>query len=71
MVETIKCMRAAPAANMIERQWDGLGFLDFPVAIVSRDRNFFKHHDAFTALRIGDYSHDVNIMIGINHDEGI
>uniref|UniRef100_A0A0N5AG41 Carboxylic ester hydrolase n=1 Tax=Syphacia muris TaxID=451379 RepID=A0A0N5AG41_9BILA len=55
----IKCEKndvTAPAASLIDRQWDGLGFLEFPVAIVSKDRNFFMDRDAFVSLRNGKYA---------------
>uniref|UniRef100_A0A1I7XSY7 Carboxylic ester hydrolase n=1 Tax=Heterorhabditis bacteriophora TaxID=37862 RepID=A0A1I7XSY7_HETBA len=38
--------------------------------ICFRDRNFFRHKDGFSSLRTGQYSHNVNLMFGINHDEG-
>lgn len=38
--------------------------------IVSKDQNFFRHLDAFDALRNGQFMKDINLMIGINHDEG-
>jgi acetylcholinesterase/cholinesterase len=72
MSTVIACMRSISAETLIEHIWSvGLNFLEFPFVIVSRDRNFFKQYDAFTALRNGDFSRDVNLMIGINHDEGI
>ncbi|CAD6192517.1 unnamed protein product [Caenorhabditis auriculariae] len=71
MEEMITCLRETPAQRLIDNIWSvGLTFLEFPFVIVSRDVNFFKHLDGFKALREGDYSTDVNLMFGINHDEG-
>lgn len=65
------CLRNTPAQLLIDNIWNvGLNFLEFPFAIVSKDQNFFKHLDGFIALREGTYSTDVNLMFGINHDEG-
>lgn len=50
--------------------WSNLEFLEFPFVIVSKDRNFFKNYDALVALREGNFNKNINIMIGINHDEG-
>lgn len=38
--------------------------------IVSRDPNFFREHDALIALHKKQFDQSVNLMIGINHDEG-
>lgn len=39
--------------------------------IVSKDKNFFWNIDAYDALRNGQFNKNINLMIGINHDEGI
>ncbi|KAF8361672.1 ace-3 [Pristionchus pacificus] len=71
MDQTVSCMRDLPAQKLVDELWNfNVNFLEFPFVIVSRDRNFFKHKDGFKALREGDFRDDVNIMIGINHDEG-
>lgn len=70
IVDTIQCLKSVPAAKLIESIWDNLEFLEFPFVIVSRDRNFFKGLDAYKALRYGNHSTDVDLMIGLNHDEG-
>lgn len=71
MDETVSCMREIPAQKLVDELWNfNVHFLEFPFVIVSRDRNFFKDKDGFQALREGDFRDDVNIMIGINHDEG-
>ncbi|GMT37182.1 hypothetical protein PFISCL1PPCAC_28479, partial [Pristionchus fissidentatus] len=71
MDETVSCMKEASPDALISKIWDvGTQFLEFPFAIVSRDKNFFKYKDGFKSLREGDFRDDVNIMIGINHDEG-
>jgi carboxylesterase type B len=68
---TINCLRERTPEELIAPMWNlGLGFLEFPFAIVSRDKNFFREFDAFTALRKKQYRRDVNLMIGVNHDEG-
>uniref|UniRef100_A0A914EQ86 Carboxylic ester hydrolase n=1 Tax=Acrobeloides nanus TaxID=290746 RepID=A0A914EQ86_9BILA len=68
---TIACLKERPAADLVAQMWNiNLLFLEFPFAIVSRDRNFFRELDAFTALRKKEYRRDVNLMIGINHNEG-
>lgn len=71
IIDTIECLKAIPAAKLIDGMWNNLEFLEFPFVIVSKDRNFFKEYDAFKALRNGDHNMDVDLMIGINHDEGI
>nr|AAF80377.1 class C acetylcholinesterase [Caenorhabditis briggsae] len=71
ITDVTECLRNTPAQLLIDNIWNvGLNFLEFPFAIVSKDRNFFKHLDGFIALREGTYSTDVNLMFGINHDEG-
>uniref|UniRef100_A0A0R3RWZ5 Acetylcholinesterase n=1 Tax=Elaeophora elaphi TaxID=1147741 RepID=A0A0R3RWZ5_9BILA len=70
MLDTIKCLKSIPAAKLIDGIWNDLEFLEFPFVIVSKDRNFFKEYDAFKALRDGNHKMDVDLMIGINHDEG-
>ncbi|KAL6734314.1 hypothetical protein Aduo_004870 [Ancylostoma duodenale] len=68
---TIACLRSVPAQLLVDNIWNlNLNFLEFPFVIVSRDRNFFRHKDGFTSLRTGQYLHHVNLMFGINHDEG-
>uniref|UniRef100_A0A915NTZ1 Carboxylic ester hydrolase n=1 Tax=Meloidogyne floridensis TaxID=298350 RepID=A0A915NTZ1_9BILA len=42
----------------------------FPLVIVSKDANFFTKEDAFIALRNKNFAQNVNLMIGINSDEG-
>ena len=69
---TIACLKERTASELLAQMWNlNLGFLEFPFAIVSRDKNFFREFDAFTALRNKQYRRDVNLMIGINHDEGM
>lgn len=64
-------MREREPKELIAKMWNlNLGFLEFPFAIVARDKNFFREFDAFTALRNKEYRRDINLMIGINHDEG-
>ncbi|KAM3718795.1 Acetylcholinesterase [Dirofilaria immitis] len=70
ITDTIKCLKSVPAAKLIDGMWDNLEFLEFPFVIVSKDRNFFKEYDAYKALHYGDHNMDVDLMIGINHDEG-
>lgn len=71
MDQTVSCMKDVPAQKLVDELWNfNVHFLEFPFVIVSRDRNFFKQKDGFVALREGDFRDDVNIMIGINHDEG-
>uniref|UniRef100_A0AC35FDY8 Carboxylic ester hydrolase n=1 Tax=Panagrolaimus sp. PS1159 TaxID=55785 RepID=A0AC35FDY8_9BILA len=67
---TINCLKERTPEELLAQMWNlNLGFLEFPFAIVSRDRNFFREFDAFTALRKKQYRRDVNLMIGVNHDE--
>ncbi|CAI5443647.1 unnamed protein product [Caenorhabditis angaria] len=67
----IECLKNTPAQDLIDQIWNvGLNFLEFPFVITSKDANFFKYFDGFDALRHGNYSTDVNLMFGINHDEG-
>uniref|UniRef100_A0A914WY70 Carboxylic ester hydrolase n=1 Tax=Plectus sambesii TaxID=2011161 RepID=A0A914WY70_9BILA len=69
--ENIDCLRKAPVEKFTEQLWNiKLNFLEFPLVTVSRDNGFFSKEDAFSALRAGRLNKDVNIMIGINHDEG-
>ncbi|VDM07242.1 unnamed protein product [Wuchereria bancrofti] len=70
ITDTIKCLKSMPAAKLIDGMWNDLEFLEFPFAIVSKDRNFFKEYDAYKALRNSNHNLDVDLMIGINHDEG-
>lgn len=44
--------------------------LEFPFVIVSQDPNFFREYDGFVALHKKQFDQNVNLMIGINHDEG-
>ncbi|KAE9550660.1 hypothetical protein FO519_006121 [Halicephalobus sp. NKZ332] len=68
---TIACLKERTASELLAQMWNlNLGFLEFPFAIVSKDKNFFREFDAFIALRNKQYRRDVNLMIGINHDEG-
>lgn len=70
--DSIRCLKEKPAVELLDQLWSlQLGFLEFPLVIVSRDRNFFRDRDAFHALRTKKFRRDVNLMIGINHDEGI
>uniref|UniRef100_A0A915D504 Carboxylic ester hydrolase n=1 Tax=Ditylenchus dipsaci TaxID=166011 RepID=A0A915D504_9BILA len=69
--EVIVCLKSKTAAELIEQIWSlSLNFLEFPLVIVSKDENFFRTCDAFDALRKKQFRRDVNLMIGINHDEG-
>lgn len=44
--------------------------LNFHDAFPFSDKHFFGHLDAHAALREGDFNRDVNLMIGMNKDEG-
>ncbi|KAK0393834.1 hypothetical protein QR680_000423 [Steinernema hermaphroditum] len=69
--ETIACLREKEPQALIAQIWNlNLSFLEFPFVIVSKDKNFFREFDAFDALRNGLFRKDVDLMIGINHDEG-
>ncbi|PAV84172.1 hypothetical protein WR25_17174 isoform A [Diploscapter pachys] len=69
--QVVNCLRETPAQLLVDNIWNvGLEFLEFPFAIVSRDRNFFMNKDGFLSLRNGDFTQNVNLMFGINHDEG-
>ncbi|VDK88254.1 unnamed protein product [Litomosoides sigmodontis] len=70
VTDTIKCLQAVPAEKLIDGMWNNLDFLEFPFSIVSRDRNFFKEYDALTALRNGNFNMNIDLIIGVNHDEG-
>ncbi|KAK6050525.1 Carboxylesterase, partial [Cooperia oncophora] len=71
MKDTIACLRATPAQLLVDNIWNlNLNFLEFPFVTVSRDKNFFRYKDGFISLREGNYAHHVNLMFGINHDEG-
>uniref|UniRef100_A0A915PZF7 Carboxylic ester hydrolase n=1 Tax=Setaria digitata TaxID=48799 RepID=A0A915PZF7_9BILA len=70
VTDIIKCLKSIPAEKLIDGVWNNLEFLEFPFVIVSKDRNFFKQYDAYKALRSGSHNMDVDLMIGINHDEG-
>lgn len=37
---------------------------------MSQDPNFFREYDGFVALHKKQFDQNVNLMIGINHDEG-
>lgn len=63
-------MKEVPAEKLIDGMWNDLEFLEFPFNIVPHDRNFFTNCDAFQALRTGQFNKNVDVMIGINHDEG-
>ncbi|CAK5081449.1 unnamed protein product [Meloidogyne enterolobii] len=67
-----RCLRRVPPAEFVDQLWNipTLGFLEFPLVIVSKDANFFTKEDAFIALRNKNFVQDVNLMIGINSDEG-
>ena len=45
-------------------------FLLAHLSFLFRDNHFFGHLDARAALREGDFNRDVNLMIGMNKDEG-
>ncbi|CAD5212151.1 unnamed protein product [Bursaphelenchus okinawaensis] len=67
----LDCLKAKAFNDLVAQMWNlDLKFLEFPFVIVSRDRNFFREKDALIALHKKDYRQDVNLMIGINHDEG-
>ncbi|VDN07500.1 unnamed protein product [Thelazia callipaeda] len=70
VIEIIQCLKTVSADKLIDGMWNNLEFLEFPFVIVSKDRNFFKEYDAYKALRYGNHSMDIDLMIGINHDEG-
>ncbi|KAI1711893.1 carboxylesterase family domain-containing protein [Ditylenchus destructor] len=71
ITDTIRCLKQKPASEFLDQLWNvDLSFLEFPLVIVSRDENFFRTEDAFVALRKRKFRRDVNLMIGINHDEG-
>jgi hypothetical protein len=63
--ESIRCLRRIPPAEFIEQLWNiQLGFLEFPLVIVSKDENFFTQEDAFISLRKKNFAQDANLMIG-------
>lgn len=63
--ESVRCLRRISPAEFIEQLWNiPLGFLEFPLVIVSKDPNFFTNEDAFIALRKKNFAQDVNLMIG-------
>uniref|UniRef100_A0A0N5C6L4 Carboxylic ester hydrolase n=1 Tax=Strongyloides papillosus TaxID=174720 RepID=A0A0N5C6L4_STREA len=69
--ETMKCMRNVAPGTLVDNMWSIISyFLEFPFVIISKDRHFFRNIDAFDALRNKQYDKDINLMIGINHDEG-
>uniref|UniRef100_A0AAF5I4B6 Carboxylic ester hydrolase n=2 Tax=Strongyloides stercoralis TaxID=6248 RepID=A0AAF5I4B6_STRER len=69
--ETLQCMRNVSPGTLVDNMWSITSyFLEFPLVIISKDRNFFRKIDAFDALRNKQYDKDINLMIGINHDEG-
>ncbi|CAJ0585565.1 unnamed protein product, partial [Mesorhabditis spiculigera] len=68
---TIQCLRDSEPQKLVDVMWNvDLTFLEFPFVIVSRDRHFFRHKDGFQSLRKADFTKGVNLMFGINHDEG-
>ncbi|CAJ0566457.1 unnamed protein product, partial [Mesorhabditis spiculigera] len=68
---TIQCLRDSEPQKLVDVMWNvDLTFLEFPFVIVSRDRHFFRHKDGFQSLRKADFTKSVNLMFGINHDEG-
>ncbi|CAI5443648.1 unnamed protein product [Caenorhabditis angaria] len=68
---SLSCLRLVPPDELSAKIWKiQLVFLEFPFVIVSRDPNFFGDLDGFAAIREGNYNSDVNLMIGMNKDEG-
>ncbi|PAV86263.1 hypothetical protein WR25_24272 [Diploscapter pachys] len=70
--QIVNCIRNLPPHFISAYIWHmDLEFIEFPFGIISRDVNFFRYKDAFTALRKQDFSNpDVNFLIGLNKDEG-
>ncbi|PIC46170.1 hypothetical protein B9Z55_005948 [Caenorhabditis nigoni] len=67
----MSCLRLVSPEQLSLSTWNiSLTYLEFPFVIVSRDKHFFGHLDARAALREGDFNRDVNLMIGMNKDEG-
>jgi hypothetical protein len=53
----VACLKRVSAANLSLAIWKiGVGFLEFPLVIVSKDANFFENRDAFDMMRIGEQS---------------
>ncbi|CAB54444.2 Carboxylic ester hydrolase [Caenorhabditis elegans] len=68
---SMACLRLVSPEQLSLSTWNiSLTYLEFPFVIVSRDKHFFGHLDAHAALREGDFNRDVNLMIGMNKDEG-
>ncbi|CAL2033122.1 unnamed protein product [Caenorhabditis brenneri] len=68
---SMSCLRLVSPEQLSLSTWNiSLTYLEFPFVIVSRDKHFFGHLDARAALREGDFNRDVNLMIGMNKDEG-
>ncbi|EFO85614.1 CRE-ACE-4 protein [Caenorhabditis remanei] len=68
---SMTCLRLISPEQLSLSTWNiSLTYLEFPFVIVSRDNHFFGHLDARAALREGDFNRDVNLMIGMNKDEG-
>lgn len=69
--DTVKCLRNKTAAELDTAMWNiHLNYLEFPLAIVSRDKAGFFRQDAYQALREGRYRNQTDLMFGINQDEG-
>ncbi|EGT44922.1 hypothetical protein CAEBREN_08184 [Caenorhabditis brenneri] len=68
---SMSCLRLVSPEQLSLSTWNiSLTYLEFPFVIVSRDKHFFGHLDARAALREGDFNRNVNLMIGMNKDEG-
>ncbi|KAL1241866.1 Acetylcholinesterase [Trichinella pseudospiralis] len=67
----IDCLLNKTAKQLNDALWDvTLSFLEFPFVIVSQDRAGFFTEDAFVSLHEGQYKKDMDLIIGINEDEG-
>lgn len=72
VTQTIKCLLALPAKKLADHLWDHydtLYFMEFPLTVVSKDRNFFWDKDVYHALWTGDFK-SCDVIVGINADEG-
>ncbi|KFD54315.1 hypothetical protein M514_04857 [Trichuris suis] len=68
---TIHCLMNKSANELNDALWNvNLSFLEFPFVIVSRDRGGFFNQDAFVSLHEGNYKKDVNLIVGLNENEG-
>uniref|UniRef100_A0A5S6Q7L5 Carboxylic ester hydrolase n=1 Tax=Trichuris muris TaxID=70415 RepID=A0A5S6Q7L5_TRIMR len=68
---TIRCLMSKSAKELNDAVWNvNLSFLEFPFVIVSRDRGGFFDRDAFVSLHERNYKMDINLIVGLNENEG-